>query len=86
MFCSIYYIVYPLWNIWKKVIVMLPPKYLQMYLFIRAKCLAKLCPYIHTNNFPGFTGKEKKGNINMSSRSFPGIDFAIEGQPFQTGT
>lgn len=38
---------------------MLPPKCLQMDLFIRAKCLAKLCPYIHMNNFPGFTGKKK---------------------------
>lgn len=44
---------------------MLPPKYIQMYLFIRAKCLAKLCPYIHMNNFPAFTEKGKKNGTSI---------------------
>lgn len=38
---------------------MLSPKYLPLYLLIRARCLAKLCPYIHVSSFVGFTGKKR---------------------------
>lgn len=57
LFSSTYYIIFRLWNSWKKVIAVLSPKYFQMYWFICARCLAKLCDYIHISSLAGFREK-----------------------------
>lgn len=65
------------------VIVMLQPKYLQMYLFFCAKCLAKLCPYIHMNNFPGFTGKKNKRTSICHPNLFLALVLQIKANHFR---
>lgn len=58
----------------RRLIAMLSPKYLQMYLFICVRCLAKLCPYILHEQLCWVYRKKK--TTNLSCKSFPGINFA----------